>query len=506
MAKEQNLHEGTVVAGRYRIERALGEGGMSTVYAVRHVHTGELLAMKLLRAAATNDLRSVELFRREMRAPAQIESEHVVRVTDADVAPELGNAPFLIMELLRGQDLEREVRERGAIPAPEVLLYLTQAARALDKAHKLGIIHRDLKPENLYLSRREDGTPWIKILDFGIAKIDPNVATEGTGGIGTTAAGEVFGTPLYMAPEQARGQNDEVGPWTDIWAVGVIAHKLLTGKDAWQPRSLAHLVSLVAYEPISTPSSRGVDLGGGFDEWFLRCCSRESDLRFATAGEAVTALSTALGVKAADPTALIREPPPALPEPSEDARREALGGSRELHPSSSPLSRTESEQPVRTGAWIAGALFAVMLGAGGLFLATRSGSARVTAPALPGVHLAASAAAQSGAEAAAAGAPRLTEEAPLLIRQPEVLSIGTAMPAASPASVTVDVPAENGQAVDGQSVSTKAPVRVTSEAPAAKVTPAGTAGVSTVAGSGNGAGGRRKPPRKKSDPRLDIRD
>src|SRR5690606_36304437 len=118
MGADENLRAGVIVAGRYRIERALGEGGMSTVYAVRHARTGERRALKLLRAGrASGDPRAAELFRREMQAPARIGSEHVVRVTDADVAPELGDAPFLVMELLRGRDLEREVAARGALPA-----------------------------------------------------------------------------------------------------------------------------------------------------------------------------------------------------------------------------------------------------------------------------------------------------------------------------------------------------------------------------------------------------
>jgi len=368
MARDENLKEGTVVAGRYRIERPLGEGGMSTVYAVRHVHTGERLAMKILRDAGTSDLRAVELFRREMRAPAQIESEHVVRVTDADVAPDLGNAPFMVMELLRGRDLQRELLERGPLPAPEVLLYLTQAARALDKAHKLGIVHRDLKPENLFLTRREDGTPWVKVLDFGIAKIDPGAA-EGVGAIGTTAAGEVFGTPLYMAPEQARGDNDRVGPWTDIWALGVITHKLLTGKDIWQPRSLAHLVSVVAFEPIQPPSALGSTLGPGFDAWFLRCCAREPEERFSSARDAVAALAEALGEKVADPRTLARLE--LVLEETSSLRLAGGLGAREPQFSATAMTRTDLGLPAKRSGWLIGAPLAAALAFGGLLLALR---------------------------------------------------------------------------------------------------------------------------------------
>ena len=142
---------------------------MGAVYLVRHVNTDERLALKVLHATVLANAMAVERFRREARAPAQIDSDHVVRVTDADTAPELNGAPFLVMEFLKGQDLEHEV-EHGALPPDRVILYLKQTARALDKAHSLGIVHRDLKPENLFLAQRDDGTPCIKILDFGIAE------------------------------------------------------------------------------------------------------------------------------------------------------------------------------------------------------------------------------------------------------------------------------------------------------------------------------------------------
>src|SRR4051812_31839016 len=145
MDSSQELSPGTVLGGRYRVERTLGQGGMGAVYLVRHVRTEEKLALKLLHAGIAGNAVLVERFRREARAPAQIDSDHVARVVDADVAPELGGAPFLVMEFLRGRDLGHEVESRGALPPGEVVSYLAQAARALDKAHALGIVHRDLK-------------------------------------------------------------------------------------------------------------------------------------------------------------------------------------------------------------------------------------------------------------------------------------------------------------------------------------------------------------------------
>jgi len=286
--KTTDLPEGTVLAARYRVERRLGQGGMGSVYLVRHVRTQERLALKVLHASIAADPRALERFRGEAQAPARIDSDQVVRVVDADVAPELDGAPFLVMEYLRGRDLGQLLAERGRLTAPEVVDLLGQTARALDKAHALGIVHRDLKPENLFLAERDDRTTSLKVLDFGVAKL---VAAGGA-----TSTGQVLGTPLYMAPEQLT-QNALVGPRTDVWAVGLIAFRLLTGRYYWTFTTLEELLALVTARPMPPPSAVGAALGPAFDAWFQRCCARPIDQRFASVGEAVAALAQALGVK-----------------------------------------------------------------------------------------------------------------------------------------------------------------------------------------------------------------
>ncbi len=308
----ETLSAGQVIAGRYRVERCLGQGGMGSVYLVHHLHTEQAFALKMLHPDVVADAQAVERFRREAQAPARIGSDHVVRVSDADTAPELDGAPFLVMEYLRGRDLEYEVTARGKLPPGEVLLYLSQTAKALDKAHAMGIVHRDLKPENLFLTERDDGAVAIKVLDFGIAKVMENAP----GGAATkTATGAVFGTPLYMAPEQAKGENKKVCGQTDVFALGLIAHKLLSGKDMWTPNSMAHLVALVAFEPLPPPSSRGGGLGPAFDKWFAKCCDHDIAKRFATAGEAVAELTKVLGEKPANPRSIKLDPVVALAAP-----------------------------------------------------------------------------------------------------------------------------------------------------------------------------------------------
>ena len=287
-----DLITGTTICSRYKVERILGRGGMGAVYAVRHVNTGEMLALKVLNPALASNAQAVERFRTEARAPVRIGTDHVVRVVDADVSPELGDVPILVMELLDGRDLGTELKRRGAIPAGEVVLYLRQVARALDKAHALGIIHRDLKPANLYLTQRDDGTPLVKILDFGIAKLVDGVSGE------LTQDGTIFGTPWYMSPEQARGQASKVGPSIDLWALGLIAFRLLTGRNYWTAEGMAALIGQIVYDPMPPPSQMAPHLGPRFDEWFARACNREVEHRFTSASEEVKQLAEALGVSA----------------------------------------------------------------------------------------------------------------------------------------------------------------------------------------------------------------
>lgn len=315
-----DLPSGLVISGRYRVDKIIGRGGMGAVYAVRHVNTGEICALKMLLPALAANPAAVERFRTEARAPVAIGSEHVVRVIDADVSAELGDAPYIVMELLKGRDLGSELKTRGALPAGEVVVFMKQVARVLDKAHGLGIVHRDLKPANLIVTQREDGTPLVKILDFGIAKL---LDQSGVGEL--TQDGAIFGTPWYMSPEQARGQASKVGPSADLWALGLIVYRLLTGKNYWSAEGMAALVGQILYEPMIPPSQMSPHLGPRFDAWFARACCREVEGRFPNAVEQIQQLALALGVNyAAQPTNLDM-PNPADLSASAQARQAVAG-------------------------------------------------------------------------------------------------------------------------------------------------------------------------------------
>jgi serine/threonine-protein kinase len=266
---------------------------MGVVYVVEHIHTGEHLALKLLHGAAAADPSAIARFKREARAGAQIKSEFVVRVTDADIAPELGGAPFFVMDLLEGLDLEKLVTKLGPLHSEVVTQLLGQIARALEKAHRIGIVHRDLKPENIFLQCRDDDAPIAKILDFGISKFLRSDDLQG-GSLGLTHAGSMMGTPFYMSPEQARGDVDAIDATTDIWATGIVAIRLLTGQSYWTATTHADLTVQLLAAPMERPSSRWPWLGAKFDDWFARSCHRDRSQRWTGASEQIGALVDAL--------------------------------------------------------------------------------------------------------------------------------------------------------------------------------------------------------------------
>ena len=281
-----------IIGGKYRPRSVLGAGSTGTVYSVEHTLTGELLALKVMTSHLGGSEDAIARFKREALVVSKIRSQHVVRIFDADVAPELSGAPYLVMDLLEGVDLD-QLSDDQRIEPPIVVEWLRQVAGPMDKAHRLGIIHRDLKPANLFLTRRDDGSPLIKILDFGIARI----AAESMS-IGSTQWGQLLGTPLYMAPEQARGDPTQVGPATDLYALGLTAYKLLTGRPYRTGVTLTEMIEGILHEPLRAPSEIGQDFGPEFDCWFLRACQLDPDRRFSSAEQQVEALAGAFGLPA----------------------------------------------------------------------------------------------------------------------------------------------------------------------------------------------------------------
>src|SRR5580700_4611207 len=239
---------GQVLAGKYRVERVLGRGGMGMVVAAEHLHLRQKVAIKFLLPDATDEV--VARFLREARSAARIRSEHVARVLDVAELPD--GAPYMVMEYLDGSDLSRVLRKRGPLPIEDAVDYVLQAGEAIAEAHMAGIVHRDLKPANLFLTTAADGSATVKVLDFGISK-DSN-ETNADEAMALTRTTAVLGSPYYMAPEQMRSTRG-VDARADIWSLGIILYQLLTKSVPFKSESFVELALMVVNEEPAPPSS-----------------------------------------------------------------------------------------------------------------------------------------------------------------------------------------------------------------------------------------------------------
>jgi serine/threonine-protein kinase len=343
------LSVGQVFHGRYEIVRCLKSGGMGAVYECVHLTTQKRRALKVMLPQMLANAGLRDRFALEARVTAKIESEHIVETFDAGVDDATG-APFLVMELLRGEDLASLVQRRGPLPVGDVVLLLAQAALALDRTHAAGIVHRDLKPDNLYLTLRDDGMPRLKILDFGIAKVVADVSNSAQ----QTA---MIGTPLYMSQEQILGEGT-IGPGADIYAMGHIAFALLTGAAYWveeQNSSPALYVFLGivmagAQEPATARAARrGVTLPAAFDAWFARATARAAKDRFEKVSLLVHELALVLDIPAGRAPSLpfvdagVRAQLPSLAAATEVLVGPVMGTGPGTGPGSAPVV------PVREG-------------------------------------------------------------------------------------------------------------------------------------------------------------
>ncbi|WP_437943050.1 protein kinase [Sorangium sp. So ce281] len=286
-----------VVGGRYRLLSEIGRGGAGVVYMADDLDGGGRVAVKVLLRTHAAGTAAASRFEREIRAMRLLDAPGFVRMLDAGFARELDDAPFLVMELLRGHDLEQLVTTRGRRSPGEVQRWLGEVAETLELAHARGLSHRDLKPANLFLAIGDDGRERVKILDLGLVKAVEPGALGASGGI--TATGTAIGTPIYMAPEQARGRSDQIGPAADVWAIGLIAVRLLTGDIYWTANSMAELMAALLVMRLYPPSTRWRWLPPAFDAWFLRSCDRDPAGRFPSVRQQSLALRAALEASSA---------------------------------------------------------------------------------------------------------------------------------------------------------------------------------------------------------------
>ncbi|MFZ5891009.1 MAG: serine/threonine-protein kinase [Myxococcota bacterium] len=282
------IETGDVLAQKYRIEHLLGKGGMGYVFAAFHEQLGRRVAVKFMTPQLSRHPEAVTRFLREARSLARITGEHVARVLD--VATHEDGTPYMVMEYLSGRDLAVELEDRHALPATEAVSYVLQACEALAEAHSHGIVHRDLKPSNLFLTQRADGSPLIKVLDFGISKAmvdfqgaDPN-ATESL-----TASQHLLGSPHYMSPEQVRTPR-AIDARSDIWALGVILHELICGERPFGGETPMAILASVVSDPARPLSSFYPDVPSELNAVVQRCLEKDPLRRYPS----VAALAHAL--------------------------------------------------------------------------------------------------------------------------------------------------------------------------------------------------------------------
>jgi serine/threonine-protein kinase len=285
-APDVGVRPGDVLAGKYRVERVLGAGGMGVVVAAYHLQIDERVALKFLVPEALRNAEALARFDREARAAAKIKSEHVARVVD--VGRLENGAPYLVMEYLEGGDLSGWIKQHGPLPVELAVDFVLQACEAIAEAHSLGIVHRDLKPSNLFCIRRPDGLLSIKVLDFGISKL-VGLGPSGAD-LGMTRTSAVIGSPLYMSPEQMQSSKT-VDARTDVWALGAILYELISGHPPFEGPGVPSVCAMILVDPPAPLSRHVANPPAGLEAVLVRCLEKDPAARFPDVGAFAEALA-----------------------------------------------------------------------------------------------------------------------------------------------------------------------------------------------------------------------
>ncbi len=284
-----SLPAGTLIGGKYRVERLIGRGGMGSVWAATHASLGQRVAVKLIARRFANSRDARQRFDTEAKAAAQLRSRYVVQVYDNGITDD--GVPYIVMEHLEGESLDARLARLGRLPLPAAARILIEVGRALGRAHSVGVVHRDLKPENIFLATSQDDEGEVaKVLDFGIAKIrrDEEIGSS-------TKTGAILGTPLYMSPEQARGLKS-LDYRTDLYSLGMVAFTMLTGDAAFTGESIGDLLVAICTLPFPSARARVPTLPWSLDGWFERACHRVPEERFQSAADLVDTFHLAAGL------------------------------------------------------------------------------------------------------------------------------------------------------------------------------------------------------------------
>ncbi|MGD0525383.1 MAG: protein kinase [Polyangiaceae bacterium] len=437
---DPGVRPGDVLAGKYRVERILGAGGMGVVVAAHHLQLDEKVALKFLIPDALGNTEALARFEREARAAVKIKSEHVARVSD--VGKLENGAPYMVMEYLEGGDVSALLHQQGVLPVEQAVDFVLQTCEAIAEAHTLGIVHRDLKPSNLFCIRRRDGQLSIKVLDFGISKLTL-AATDGSGDrdMGMTRTTSVLGSPIYMSPEQMRSSRN-VDARTDIWSLGVILFELLTGRVPFEGETVTELAIRIATEPAPPLAGFRAGLPPGLEAIIARCLAKSPDQRFPHVGAMAASLvtfgssraaasleriqgtlamaGTPVGASPATPSAIVPLPP------SEPAQ-----GSTVAPWQSGGVPKRASKAAI--GAVVAGGLVLAAIAGGVVFLKARGAPTPATAPSTLATET-------SSVLPAAAPAPPSPPAASTAGVAETTSSVAVPPPAATPSAVTSSRP------------------------------------------------------------------
>ncbi|MGZ5967341.1 MAG: serine/threonine-protein kinase [Polyangiales bacterium] len=275
---------GAYITPTIRLLEPLGHGGMGSVWVAEHVALNTKVVVKFMSENLAQNADALARFKREAAAASAVKSPHVVQMFDYGLAP--NGSPYLVMELLEGEDLRHRLDRVHSMAPGEIVAIISQVCKALTRAHERGVVHRDIKPENIFLSDAGGGEIFVKVLDFGIAKtFDPS-------SLGATKTGSVLGTPYYMSPEQVLGSKS-IDHRTDLWSVGVVVFQALAGARPFDAETIGGISIAICHGDLPRLSTVRSGLPAEMDEWFSRACARDPNLRFQTARELADALDVA---------------------------------------------------------------------------------------------------------------------------------------------------------------------------------------------------------------------